>query len=500
MTGLEAAFAALVLAALGRWLKRVALAVMLPWKKWGQLPDPAGIHTQQELWRTEVNTLVDWLQHNAVTREGFSTSSEVRRHLDTVRNLLVRIPDEVFEDIRRELIQGYDQGDSTKAIADKVQGILNVTGSENWPNRAQVIAVTEVNGALNAGWFGGAVAQQAQLRQPLAKKWLCVAPMTHVSAFQPREVMKRGRTAGYMTTITTQSGRVLTVTPDHPVLTRSGWVDAQFMAPGLHVVCYQPGVEFPGAPDVNDVPPQIQELFSTAAQIGPGVRMVHGSVDLYGHVANGHVQVVGVNGDLALHVQPCISQGGEEFLFSLTDVVLAHLVRECNSSTGLDAGEECALASLGVSAALSSQMPVLAGGDELASLGSSSESNALPEEQLAQGGVGNADVDCDGSQGLSRFIAFDKVNKVETTWVDGFHEVYDLSTDHGWYVAEGVIVHNSTHDSHTRPDHRQADGQIVPLLSPFIVGESALMYPGDKAGPPEQVINCRCTAAVVEAQ
>lgn len=228
MTGLEAAFAALVLAAVARWLKRIAVHVMFPWKKWGHAPDPAGVRMENEFWRGQVDDLVNWLQGHASGGQGFSTTAQVRSHLDGVRNLLVRVPDEVFDDIRRELVQGYNKGDATKAIADKIEGILNVTGSENWPNRAQVIAVTEVNGALNAGWFGGAVAQQSQLGQSLSKKWI------------------------------------------------------------------------------------------------------------------------------------------------------------------------------------------------------------------------------------------------------------------------------STHDTHTRPDHRAADGQTVPLLSPFIVGESALMYPGDKAGPPEQVINCRCTAAVVE--
>lgn len=225
MTGLEAAFAALVLAAFIRWLKRVRRWVFAAGREY---PAPAGVHFEDGFWRQEVDTLVTWLEGHAVAGEGFSTASEVRSHLDRVRNLLVRIPDEVFEDIRRELIKGNDQGDSTQAIADKIDGILDVSESENWRNRAQTVAVTEVNGALNAGWFGGAVAQQTQLGQPLAKKWI------------------------------------------------------------------------------------------------------------------------------------------------------------------------------------------------------------------------------------------------------------------------------ATHDSHTRADHRQADGQIVPLLSPFIVGESALMYPGDKAGPPEQIINCRCSAAIVE--
>lgn len=169
MTGLEAAFAALVLAALGRWLRKVARFVF---RNGGSQPSPDGVRFADDDWRTEVDTLVTWLEGHAVGGEGFSTSGEVRSHFDRVRNLLVRVPDEVFDDIRRELVEGYNKGDSNKAIADKVQGVLDVTGSENWPNRAQVIAVTEVNGALNAGWFGSAVAQQAQLGQPLAKKWI----------------------------------------------------------------------------------------------------------------------------------------------------------------------------------------------------------------------------------------------------------------------------------------------------------------------------------------
>ena len=169
MTGLEAAFAALVLAALARWLLKVRRFVF---RNGPEQPAPDGVRFADDDWRTEVDTLVEWLEAHAIGGEGFSASGEVRRHLDRVRNLLVRIPEEVFDDIRRELIEGHNQGDSTKTIADKIDRVLNVTGSENWRNRAQVIAVTEVNGALNAGWFAGAVAQQTQLGQPLAKKWI----------------------------------------------------------------------------------------------------------------------------------------------------------------------------------------------------------------------------------------------------------------------------------------------------------------------------------------
>lgn len=44
----------------------------------------------------------------------------------------------------------------------------------------------------------------------------------------------------------------------------------------------------------------------------------------------------------------------------------------------------------------------------------------------------------------------------------------------------------------TREDHLDIDGQRRGMHEPFDVGGTKLMYPGDPAGPAEQVINCRC--------
>jgi SPP1 gp7 family putative phage head morphogenesis protein len=51
----------------------------------------------------------------------------------------------------------------------------------------------------------------------------------------------------------------------------------------------------------------------------------------------------------------------------------------------------------------------------------------------------------------------------------------------------------STKDGRTRPEHADADGQIVDIDKPFIVGGEELMYPGDEAGSAWNTINCRCT-------
>src|SRR5258708_7746591 len=59
----------------------------------------------------------------------------------------------------------------------------------------------------------------------------------------------------------------------------------------------------------------------------------------------------------------------------------------------------------------------------------------------------------------------------------------DLSLDKVWLA---------TNDGHTRPDHREADGQTVGMDEPFEVGGEQLMYPGDislGAGA-DQIVNC----------
>lgn len=56
----------------------------------------------------------------------------------------------------------------------------------------------------------------------------------------------------------------------------------------------------------------------------------------------------------------------------------------------------------------------------------------------------------------------------------------------------------STSDNRTRETHREADQQRVPLDQPFLVGGFELMFPGDPSGPPQEVIQCRCTSLLVE--
>lgn len=68
---------------------------------------------------------------------------------------------------------------------------------------------------------------------------------------------------------------------------------------------------------------------------------------------------------------------------------------------------------------------------------------------------------------------------------------------HGLTVEQTMRIRvmklwDSKEDTRVRAAHIKADGQLVPVSDPFIVGGEALMAPGDPSGSPHLVINCRC--------
>lgn len=65
--------------------------------------------------------------------------------------------------------------------------------------------------------------------------------------------------------------------------------------------------------------------------------------------------------------------------------------------------------------------------------------------------------------------------------------------------AASYKVWLATEDARTRQDHSDADGQTVPLGSPFDVGGYPMDHPGDQSAPAEEVCNCRCTLTYADS-
>ena len=85
-----------------------------------------------------------------------------------------------------------------------------------------------------------------------------------------------------------------------------------------------------------------------------------------------------------------------------------------------------------------------------------------------------------------------RIARTETTRVENSakQDVGEQGTKLGFKMKKQWI---STSDGRTRPEHNDADGQIVDIDKPFIVGGEELMYPGDESGSAWNTINCRCT-------
>lgn len=79
---------------------------------------------------------------------------------------------------------------------------------------------------------------------------------------------------------------------------------------------------------------------------------------------------------------------------------------------------------------------------------------------------------------------------------------YNFGTWAAW-VQSGVVRGKTwvtIKDGNARHTHEQADGQTVPLVEKFVVGDSRLIYPGDPEGAAGEVINCRCGMIAVLAE
>ena len=71
---------------------------------------------------------------------------------------------------------------------------------------------------------------------------------------------------------------------------------------------------------------------------------------------------------------------------------------------------------------------------------------------------------------------------------------------HESFASTGIEARRewvSATDERTREAHADANGQIVGMNEPFIVGGEELMYAGDPSGSAENVINCRCAVVFV---
>lgn len=161
---------------LTRWLDRVRPQVLA-----GDQVQASNVGQNTAYWgelmRSEVvpeaASLYQRVRNRITGRADPVTDADAARYLNEVGNRLVRLPDEVYALIVREIETGIAQGQSIPDISARVQTVLTSTGSEYWPNRARTVARTETASAVNAGAYAGAVRDAETRGDPAPfKVWL----------------------------------------------------------------------------------------------------------------------------------------------------------------------------------------------------------------------------------------------------------------------------------------------------------------------------------------
>lgn len=140
---------------LSSWLVSVGRVVLN-----GVRPDATAVWSRAPQWAQDIADFtrtslleVYGIAFRTIFGEGylFDSRPATNAYLTQVANRMVRTPEFVFDLIAAEISDGAGHGESIPQLAERVEHVLDTTGTDRWRNRATVVARTETLGALNAG-------------------------------------------------------------------------------------------------------------------------------------------------------------------------------------------------------------------------------------------------------------------------------------------------------------------------------------------------------------
>jgi hypothetical protein len=271
----------------------------------------------------------------------------------------------------------------------------------------------------------------------------CVVAGTEVSGPTPHGVTLR-HYEGEVVTIRCADGEHLTVTPNHPVLTRHGWVPAGSLGEGDEVVRSVPVDPASGlVPDDHEVPARVEDVaaaFSVAAGVvAYGVPVA--SVDFHGDGADGQVCVVWADRELVDRLDPTLREetGDDAFTLPYTDALV--VTRDGGAGERVSRVRPSSLRGVSSSGHRSTLVwGSPGGGDELrvaAAAWLDTDRAKTSDDDVAVDVVAA----CERQDRLPAGMELGKVLSVERTSLFSGH-VYNLSTGPAWYYANGILVHN----------------------------------------------------------
>lgn len=253
---------------------------------------------------------------------------------------------------------------------------------------------------------------------------------------------------GRIVELATASGQLLAVTPNHPVLTDRGWVEAQFIMEGDHVVRSLDTQRAANlVPDQYQTPARVENLFAAgwvSDRVRPGCVPV-APKDFHGDGVGSEVAVVWADRDLRIAGKSPFAQPLLQPDLGRASGTAQRLASARSAFQGLPAIGSSTLGLKGEG----SDAPTFLGGspavDESLRVAHAAWRDPGEEEPLVDRAASHAVTLGQGLGGLTGLVQLDKVIEINSR--SGFSgHVFDLHTLDRWYVANSLIVHNCVCD------------------------------------------------------
>ena len=251
--------------------------------------------------------------------------------------------------------------------------------------------------------------------------------------------------SGKLVTIKTASGIEFTCTPNHPILTMSGWVAANLLHEGDNLCIARIGdSRLSGVnPDVNHVQSSMEAIHNLLA-LHASKRVAGSDVNFHGDIPATDVEVVGEEGPLRLDAEASGGESVAELALEPTDPAG---LRPCPSGKGLVRVMASATRGLGREGVASTLLGCQFAHPHVHGIGTVAPFDASIAEHPSDHVTGVADTRGDCFLGLATEIGVDHIVDVKVTHTRGTH-VYNLQTSDGYYFVGSedtdnvIIAHN----------------------------------------------------------
>ena len=343
--------------------------------------------------------------------------------------------------------------DASSIVRTAINSIANTSRDEIYQQNSDIIygyrivATIDTRTSVICRGYDQKVVRYTDKFQPKPPfHYNCVLEGTIVSTCSGVDKLFKRAYKGTVIDIVTKSGRKLSITPNHPVLTRNGWKAAKLID-GSDQLATIPEKVFIGEHYKDSVKSEISDLFSSIDVLRkPSLIANRPSTtkDFHGDGSNSEISVIDIdrltwNGIKSIFNKKSINNwfGTRKLAHSTLHSLgsLSERLLSWNPSCGGDIG------SLGVCTSFFKSHLAHALGLLLRPI---SKLAKLAYKKLFYGSFTaiKADMLGDAANTDTTFISFDDVVLFSSRKVNGSCHVYNLENKDNWYLSNGIITHN----------------------------------------------------------